>query len=162
MPTLRWCTGRQLHHRPRLALAAIEAWLAQQRPSQFGVVGSSLGGFYATWLAERHGARAVLINPAVRPCRDLAGYRGPQHNPYTGEDYTLTDEHVVELAALRVERITRAERYFLLVQTGDEVLDWHEAVAFYAGAYQSVQGGGDHAFADFASQLPAILRFVDA
>ena len=83
-----------------------------------------------------------------------------QRNLYTGEAFEVTPAHFAELRALAVARITRPERYFLLVRTGDEVLDWREAVAFYGGAWQYVVGGGDHGWADFASEIPAVLRFA--
>lgn len=122
------------------------------------LVGSSLGGFYATYLAEKLRLRAILLNPAVYPHRDLTRYLGPQRNLYSGEAYELTEQHVKELAALWTERIT-PDRYFLIVETGDEVLDYREAVARYAGAKQTVIDGGDHTLKCFASQLPAILEF---
>ncbi len=124
------------------------------------LVGSSLGGFYATHLAERFGARAVLINPAIRPYEDLAPYAGTQTNLYTGEAFEVIEEHFAQLRALAVARITRPERYLLLVRSGDEVLDWREAVAFYRGAWQYVAGGGDHGWAEFAAELPSVLRFA--
>ena len=150
----------QLHHRPAAAMRAVGAWVDARSPARLTLVGSSLGGFYATHLAERYGAKAVLINPTVRPYEDLASHLGPQRNMYTGEDYELTREHFAELAALKVARITRPQRYFLLTQTGDEVLDWRAAVAFYSGAWQFVQGGGDHAFRQFDAQIQSILRFA--
>jgi predicted esterase YcpF (UPF0227 family) len=101
----------------------------------------------------------VLINPAIRPYDDLRPYSGTQINMYSGEAFEVTEAHFAEMRALKVGRITRAERYFLLAQTGDEVLDYREALAFYAGAWQFIQGGGDHAFQDFAAQIPAILQF---
>jgi uncharacterized protein len=150
----------KLHHRPAVAVRAVAAWIDERKPASLTFVGSSLGGFYATWLAERYPANAVMINPSVRPFADLERYLGQQLNRYTGEEYELTREHFAELVALKVERITQPGRYFLLTQTGDEVLDWREAVAYYGGASQFVQGGGDHAFQDFESQIPAILRFA--
>ena len=150
----------RLHHRPAAAMRAVGAWVDARSPALLTLVGSSLGGFYATHLAEHYGAKAVLINPTVRPYEDLASHLGPQRNMYTGEDYELTREHFAELAALKVERITRPQHYFLLTQTGDEILDWRDAVAFYGGAWQFVQGGGDHAFQQFDAQIPAILRFA--
>jgi hypothetical protein len=150
----------QLPHRPAEAMHALYAWAEAGECGGVTFVGSSLGGFYATHLAERYDAKAVLINPALHPGRDLAPYLGLQHNPYTGETYELTVDHFAELAALAIARITRPERYLLLVQTGDEVLDYRAAVAFYAGAWQFVQGGGDHAFQDFAAQIPVLLRFA--
>ena len=150
----------QLHHRPAVAMRALTACLDERQPAPLTCVGSSLGGFYATWLAERYDVNAVLINPSVRPFTDLERYLGPQRNLYSGEAYELTREHFAELTRLRIERITRPERYFLLTQTGDEVLDWREAVGYYGGAWQFVQGGGDHAFQEFEGQIPAILRFA--
>ena len=150
----------KLHHRPAVAMRDVVAWIDERKPASLGLVGSSLGGFYATWLAERYDASAVLINPSVRPFADLERYLGPQRNLYTGEEYELTREHFAELAMLRIERITRPERYFLLTQSGDEVLDWREAVSYYGGTWQFVQGGGDHAFQDFEAQIPTILHFA--
>lgn len=122
-------------------------------------LGSSLGGFYATHLVEKHGGRAVLINPAIEPHVGLRAYLGPQKNLYSGETYLLTERHLDEWAALVVPAI-RPQRYFLLVETGDEVLDYRHAVARYAGATQIVVPGGDHSLQSFAQHLPAILRFA--
>jgi hypothetical protein len=150
-----------LADRPAVAIAAVAQWIDRHaNPAALTFVGSSLGGYYATHLAERYDARAVMINPAVRPYDDLQSWRGVQTNLYTGAEFEVTNAHFDELRALRVARITRPERYFLLVETGDEVLDYREAVAFYGGAWQYVRGGGDHSFTDFAAQLPAILRFA--
>ena len=150
-----------LQHRPSAAIAQVADWVAQcANIADLTFVGSSLGGYYATHLAERFGARAAMINPAVRPYEDLKPYVGMQTNMYSGETFVVTPAHFAELAALGVGRITRPSRYLLLVQTGDEVLDWREAVAFYAGAWQYVEGGGDHAFQRFAAQIPVVLRFA--
>jgi predicted esterase YcpF (UPF0227 family) len=153
----------QLHHRPAVAMREMMTWVetALSSPGNKGLtfVGSSLGGFYATFLAERYGAKAVLINPAIRPAKSLASYLGPQRNTVSGKTYELTREHFAELEAFNVVRVTEPRRYFLLVQSGDQLLDWREAVAFYGGAWQSVQGGGDHAFQHFGTQIAPILRF---
>ena len=151
-----------LHHRPSVAMRDVVDWVERHARGDVAFVGSSLGGFYATYLAERFGAFAAMINPAVRPYEALGSSLGVQTNLYTGETFEVTREHLVELRAMAVARITRAERYFLLVETGDEVLDYREAVAFYAGASQYVRGGGDHTFTEFEAQIPAILRFVRA
>ena len=105
-------------------------------------------------------ARAVLVNPAIRPYEGLKPYLGVQVNMHSGARFEVTPAHFDELAALAVPRITRPARYLLLVETGDEVLDYREAVAFYGGGFQYVRGGGGHAFEEFAAQIPAILRFA--
>jgi predicted esterase YcpF (UPF0227 family) len=123
------------------------------------LVGSSLGGFYATYLAEKHGARAVLINPAIEPHIGLRTYLGPQKNLYTGEPYELTERHLEAWARLVVPAI-RPQRYLLIVETGDEVLDYRQAVERYAGARQIVVPGGDHSLRSFPDHLPTILQFA--
>lgn len=123
------------------------------------LIGSSLGGFYATWLAEKHGLRAVLINPAIEPHIGLRAYLGPQRNLYTGEPYVLAEAHLRDWQALYVPRITPS-RYLLLVETGDEILDYRRALERYAGCEQIVIEGGDHSLRSFPEQLPRILRFA--
>jgi len=123
------------------------------------LVGSSLGGYYAGWLAERHAMRTVLVNPAVRPYQLLHGHVGMQTNLYTGEHYEFTAAHVEELRALEQDRVTSAH-YLLMVETGDEVLDYRQAVARYAGAQQYVIEGGDHGFGDFADHLEVVFAFA--
>jgi predicted esterase YcpF (UPF0227 family) len=137
------------------ALAEIEPLLEPETC----LVGSSLGGFYATWLAEQRNLRAVLINPAVEPHVGLRAALGPQQNLYTGERYLLTEQHLREWQRLYVPRITPA-LYLLLVETGDEVLDYRKAVQRYAGCEQVVVQGGDHSLQSFPQQLPRILSFA--
>jgi len=152
-----------LQHDPAEAVAAVAAWIEREvgaPADELTLVGSSLGGYYATHLAERFGARAVLINPAIRPYDDLREYIGPQVNLYSGETFEVIEAHFAALLALKAARITRPARYFLLVRTGDEVLDWREAVAFYGGAWQYVAGGGDHGWTDFDAEVPSVLRFA--
>jgi predicted esterase YcpF (UPF0227 family) len=149
---------------PASAVAGVGDWIEREMGPRavddLTLVGSSLGGFYATHLAERFGARAALINPAIRPWHELRQYGGPQRNLYTGESFEVTAAYFAQLRALAVARITRPARYFLLVRTGDEVLPWGDAVAFYAGAWQCVKGGGDHGWTDFDDEVPAVLRFA--
>jgi predicted esterase YcpF (UPF0227 family) len=154
----------QLHHRPAQAMRDVGAWIDREAPGgrELALIGSSLGGFYATFLAEKYGARAVLINPAVRPHEDLRPFAGRQRNLYTGEEYEVTPAHFDELSALAVTRVTQAERYFLLARTGDEILDWRESNAFYAGAFQYLAGGGDHGWTDFHAETGSVLRFAGA
>lgn len=133
--------------------------LVKGRPACF--VGSSLGGFYATHLAETLEARAVLINPAIDPHVGLRAYLGTQRNLHTGEPYELTEAHLREWQALYAERITPA-RYLLIVETGDEVLDYRRAVQRYAGAEQIIVQGGDHSLQSFPQHLPRIVEFCRA
>jgi predicted esterase YcpF (UPF0227 family) len=149
----------QLPNSPRAAVALVESELARHPPASVTVVGSSLGGFYGTYLAEELGCKAVLVNPAVHAHVLLRGALGPQTNWHTGEKWQFTEAHLAELAALDVPTITRPERYLLLAQTGDEVLDYRDAVAYYAGATQIVEAGGDHGFVGFERHLQTILDF---
>jgi predicted esterase YcpF (UPF0227 family) len=127
--------------------------------NKLAVIGSSLGGFYATWLAERFGCRAVLINPAVDPLKDLEKHVGVTTAWHSDEPFEFKREYIDELADLKVEKITRPERYFLLAATGDEVLDYRDMVAHYAGARQHVIEGSDHAVSEFEQYVDEVLDF---
>lgn len=144
---------------PREALRAIEAAIAGSDPRGVTFLGSSLGGYYATYLAEKLGCRAVLINPAITPHIGLEAYLGTQKNLHTGAPYELTRAHLEGWRALLVERVD-PERYLLLLETGDEVLDWREAVRKYEGARMMIRQGGDHSLQSFPGHIDRILAFA--
>ena len=123
-------------------------------------MGSSLGGFYATHLAEKYGLQAVLINPAVVAAIELERYLGPQTWLYTGESFDFTQQHIDELRALEVPRLADPSRYWLLAEEGDETLDYRQAVTRCAGAKQTVLPGGDHSFTRWEDYLDAVLAFA--
>ncbi|MEY4765309.1 MAG: hypothetical protein RI907_1982 [Pseudomonadota bacterium] len=152
---------------PQLPPSPAAAWrtideLTRDWPAEsMAVVGSSLGGFYATVLAERRGCRAAVINPAVAPARDLAAYIGEQHTYDDPADrFFVQPGFMAEFEALAPYPITRPERYWALVAQGDEVLDWREMAAAYAGTQLSILPGGDHAVSDFAQHQPALMRWL--
>ena len=154
-----WCP--QLPPSPREAMALLDDTLRQWPVSAMAVIGSSLGGFYATVVAEHHGCPAVLLNPAIDPARDLAKYIGEQtafHDP--AERFFFRAEFVDELRAITPAAITEPQRYFAVIAKGDEVLDWREMSSRYAGCHIKLLEGGDHALSDFDSHLPDILHFL--
>ena len=152
-----WC--EQLPVNPEEAVERVERVL-EKSPSQPLLVGSSLGGYYATHLAEKHDLRAVLLNPAAFAYRTLSPFVGAQTNPYTGEIFDFTRQHIAELKQLEVPVLSRPERFWLIVETGDELLDYREAVAKYAGARQTVIEGGDHSLQHFPEWLDDIIAFA--
>ena len=127
--------------------------------ADLALVGSSLGGFYATALAEELGCRAVLLNPAVTPAEDLRKHVGMQRAWHSDAPFDFRAEYVDELAPIACARITRPERYFLIAATGDEVLDWRQMVAHYPGARHTVIEGSDHGLCDFAQHVEAVVSF---
>ena len=143
---------------PAAAAAVIDAMLAPLGAA-VTLIGSSLGGYYATAFAERRQLRAVLVNPAITPQEALRPYLGRQRNLYTGAEYDFTETHLEQLAALWVEHIT-PERYFLLHETGDELLDYRIAMQRYLGARMHIVEGGDHAFQSFGECIPLLLEFA--
>jgi len=149
----------QLPVSPRATIALVESFLAAAE-TPVTLVGSSLGGCYATYLTEKHGCKAVLVNPAVVAHLSLRDFVGVHTHLYTDETFEFTLDHLEELVALDVARITRPELFWLLVETGDEVLDYRAAVARYAGARQTVIEGGDHSFQHWDSYLDEIVRFA--
>lgn len=131
-----------------------------QADYQIGLVGSSLGGYLATWLNAHYTVPAVLVNPAVKPYELLRNFLGEQQNPYTQQRYLLTVDHIDELKALEIDSIDHPEHFWLLQQTGDEVLDYRQAVEKYRHARQTVEDGGDHSFVGFERYPSAIIDFL--
>lgn len=138
-----------------------EYTVLSKRFDAVAVAGSSLGGFYATVLAEQFGCRAVLINPAVKPHLLLEKYIGENVNYYSDAHWQLRPEHIEQLRMLDVENITLPERYWLMLQTGDETLDYRDAAAKYAGCPALIEQGGDHSFTGFEQHIPRLLEFCD-
>lgn len=148
----------QLPASPHQAVALAEEMIAAN-PEAVTLVGSSLGGYYATWLAEKLGCRAVLLNPAVKPPRDLEKYVGVTTGYHSDAPFEFKREYIEELKTLAVDRISRPERYFLMAATGDEVLDWREMTAHYPGARHHVIEGSDHGISEFAQYVDEVLAF---
>lgn len=142
---------------PDEAVASVSR-LIEQAGGPVTLIGSSLGGHYANYLAEKHGINAVLINPAAVDRLDLAKFVGDHANFHSGERFTFTEAHAAQLRA-QVRRPT-PERYWLLTEIGDEVLDYRQAVDFYAGCRQTVLPGGDHGFTQFPGFVPQIIEFA--
>lgn len=152
----------QLPASPRLAIALAQQLIGQASPGEVALIGSSLGGYYATWLAEQTGCCAVLLNPAVKPPRDLERYVGVSTAFHSDEPFEFKREYIAELRSLAVPRITRPERYFLIAATGDEVLDWREMTAHYPQARQHIIEGSNHGLSDFAGYVDEVLAFCGA
>ena len=141
----------------RLVADGVAAWPKEH----MAVLGSSLGGFYATVVAERIGCPAVLMNPAVDPARDLAGFIGEQTMYHAPEDhFFFRAEYIDELRAMAPAAITNPQRYLAIIAKGDEVLDWREMNARYAATQLRLLEGSDHGLGDFDVHLPHILRFL--
>ena len=149
-----------LPHQPREAMALLEREVSRTPAQTVTLVGSSLGGFYATCLTEKLGIRSVLVNPAITPHQGLRSYVGPQKNLYTGDEYELTEEHLAQLAQLHVAQPARMDSYLLMHTTGDELLDWRVAVDHYRGCRQVIVQGSDHGFREFGDYIDIVLEFA--
>ena len=154
-----WCP--QLPPSPREAMALVRQGTAEWPAERSAVLGSSLGGFYATAVAQATGWPAVLLNPAVDPARDLAAYIGELtafHDPE--QHFFFRAEYVDELRQMVVPALAHPARILAIIAKGDEVLDWREMAARHAGATLRLLEGGDHALSDFDSHLPQLLTFL--
>lgn len=149
----------QLPASPKLAIELALSLVKDVPPAQLTIIGSSLGGYYATWLAEQLGCRAVLLNPAVVPRLDLEQHVGVTTAFHSDQPFEFKRDYIEELRAYAVPAITQPERYFLLAATGDEVLDYRDMVAHYAGARQTIIDGSDHGISEFADYLAPVLQF---
>jgi predicted esterase YcpF (UPF0227 family) len=148
-----------LSNDPAGAIGQLQAEI-EKADAPVGLVGSSMGGYYATWLAEKYRLKAVLINPAVRPYEFMADYLGVNANYHTGERYYLEQHHVDAVKNLEVQTLQNLANYWVLLQTGDEVLDYRLAESRYNGCRMTVEQGGDHSFQHYERHLPAIIEFL--
>ena len=166
-------TTPQLPLDPEQAMKKLEAFietnLQQQNTAKIALVGSSLGGFYAMWLANKYNLKAVLVNPSVRPYDSLKAHLGEVENIYTGEKYTFEERHIEILKSYDVKTPDKPENYYLMVQTGDEILDYRQALEKFSisedvgcvgGIKCEVQKGGSHGFDKFENMIPGILQFL--
>lgn len=152
----------QLPNTPKAAMALlteyVEAAMNAQEPLTY--IGSSLGGYFASYLAETYGGKAVLVNPAVKPFDLFDEFMGPQFNPYTEQHYLVLPEHKAEVAEFNTAVIRNPDRFLVLLQTGDEVLDYREAVSKYHHCQLRIEAGGDHSFVGYESYLQTVSQFL--
>jgi predicted esterase YcpF (UPF0227 family) len=148
----------QLPASPKAAIALVCDEIAPDAADT--LVGSSLGGYYATWFAERFGCRAVLLNPAVDPADGLAAHVGVQTMYHSDEPFEFRPEYVDELRVLRLGALADPSRCFLVAAKGDELLDWRDMVARYPGSRHRILEGSDHGLSDFADYMDEVLAFA--
>jgi uncharacterized protein len=150
----------QLVASPKASMDMVLQHIDSSKHDRLIVMGSSLGGYYANYLAEKYGCKAVALNPAVRAPKELAAHVGMLTSYDTNEPYDFRPEYIDELKNLQVESISNPSRYFLMAAKGDELLDWQEMVDFYKGAEQLVLEGSDHGISEYPEHLPKVLRFI--
>lgn len=138
----------------------VENELSIDNEMKLSFIGSSLGGYYATWFAEKYNCPTVLINPSVRPYETLAEYIGENENYHTAEKWCLDHNHIQQLSDIDVKNITNPEQYLVLLQTGDEVLDYRQAEKKYAKCNLITEQGGDHSFIGFENHIDKIVAFL--
>lgn len=150
----------QLLSSPNAAINQLETIINSQPKTTWRLMGSSLGGYFSNYLAEKFQLPAVLINPAVKPYELMTDFLGEQVNPYTKEVYQVEEQHIGDLKQLNQENISK-KNYLVMVQTGDEVLDYQQAVEKYQHCQLVVQEGGDHSFVNYEKMLPDIAVFFN-
>jgi predicted esterase YcpF (UPF0227 family) len=143
----------------QLAIDQLEE-IIEQCDDAIGLIGSSLGGFYATWLAQKYKLKSVLINPAVEPHKTMSQYLGLNSNYHTGETYILTQSHINFLESINVADIHNPKNIWVLLQTADEILDYRHAEIKYSQCMLTIEQGGNHNFQRYERHLPAIIKFL--
>lgn len=151
----------QLLASPKASLEMVVKHIDQSKFDSLVIVGSSLGGFYTNYLAEKYQCKGIALNPAVYAARELEPHVGMMTAYDSEEPFDFKAEYIDELRTLQVGPITDPKRYFLIAAKGDELLDWREMAAFYPGAKQLILEGGDHGISDYANHLPAVIDFIE-
>jgi len=158
--TYKWYCP-QLLASPKESIDMVVNHIDQSNADRIVIIGSSLGGFYTNYLAEKYHCKGIALNPAVYAARELEPHVGMMTAYDSEEPFNFKAEYIEELRALQVDRITNPERYFLIAAKGDELLDWNEMAAFYPGAKQLILEGSDHGIADYANHLPSVIEFIE-
>ncbi|MGV0963285.1 MAG: YqiA/YcfP family alpha/beta fold hydrolase [Polynucleobacter sp.] len=151
----------QLLASPKESIDMVVKYIDQSKADRIVIIGSSLGGFYTNYLAEKYQCKGITLNPAVYAARELEPHVGMMTAYDSDEPFDFKAEYIDELRALQVDKITNPERYFLIAAKGDELLDWKEMSNFYPGAKQLILEGSDHGIADYAYHLPAVIEFIE-
>ncbi len=152
----------QLPATPKAAMALLESITlkGKQAGEPLRFIGSSLGGYFATYLAEKYGGKAVLVNPAVKPFELFDEFLGSQFNPYTQEHYSVEIAHKQEVAEFDTQVVLNPDRFLVLLQSGDEVLDYKQALDKYQCCEMVLEAGGDHSFVGYENHLQSISQFL--
>ena len=158
-PDIEFCCP-QLSPYASEAMDTLKALVEAYFPEPVYLVGSSMGGFFATCLVEQYNLPAVLINPAVNPSSGLHSWLGENRNFITGERWFFEPQHIEQYRDLNPQQIKCQKNYKILLQTGDEVLDYRHAQERYKGCAIETEVGGDHSFVDYQQHIPAILKFL--
>jgi predicted esterase YcpF (UPF0227 family) len=151
----------QLLASPQESIDMVVKYINQSKADRIVIIGSSLGGFYANYLAEKYQCKGIALNPAVYAARELEPHVGLMTAYDSDEPFDFKAEYINELRALQVEQTSNPKRYFLIAAKGDELLDWKEMSAFYPGAKQLILEGSDHGIADYIDHLPAVIEFIE-
>jgi len=152
----------QLLASPKMSMDMVSQRIKLSNADRIVVIGSSLGGFYANFLAEKYACKAVVLNPAVRAPQELAPHVGMLTVYDSDEPFDFRPEYIDELQDLQIEKITSPERYFLIAAKGDELLDWREMAEFYSGSKQLILEGSDHGISEYEILLPKVLEFISS
>lgn len=150
----------QLPCLPEKMWQLIESIFEKHQDDEVAVLGSSLGGFLATKVAEIYHSKVILVNPAVTPYLLLQAYAGKQTHPYTGEHYCIDQHYMRQLKTLDVKTMTLPSNSWVLLQQGDEVLDYQQALEKYQACKISCEKGGNHSFVGFERFIPDIIKFL--
>ena len=123
-------------------------------------MGSSLGGYYASFFSQKYNKKAVLINPAIPPLKDFEMHLGKNKNYSNGNKFIITKNDIDYIRSLSYKKILKPKNLMILLESGDEILNYNDTSSYFSGSHIDILYGGDHSYSSFKVKFNKIQDFL--
>ena len=138
----------------------IEDLISENAPNIL-FMGSSLGGYYALYFAQLYETKSVLINPAIPPLKDFEIHLGKNENYATGNKFTISKDDISYVRSLHHKKILEPKNNLILLESGDEILNYVESSSYFRGSYIDIFYGGNHSYTSIKEKFTKIKDFFN-
>ena len=134
--------------------------LIESNQPNISFMGSSLGGYYASFFSQKFNKKAVLINPAIPPLKDFEMHLGKNKNYSNGNKFIITKNDIDYIRSLSYKKILKPKNLMILLESGDEILNYNDASSYFSGSHIDILYGGDHSYSSFKVKFNKIQDFL--